>query len=111
MAVSSRHILHQAPVIAALGRSVIGAAMRRVRRDPGAHHRLPELPPAEIVHTVSPRPASLVRDYIRHVGGDPAAYRGSVPPHLFPQWSFPVASRLLAGLPYPLERVLNAGCR
>lgn len=52
-----------------------------------------------------------MRDYLRHVGGDPAAYRGVVPPHLFPQWGFPLAARTLAGVPYPLARVLNGGCR
>ncbi|HZO16682.1 MAG TPA: MaoC/PaaZ C-terminal domain-containing protein [Polyangiaceae bacterium] len=108
MSVSSRHIVHQAPVIAALGRSVIGAAVRRLRKDKG---EIPALPGPELVHAVSPRPKALVRDYIRHVGGDPSAYRGTLPAHLFPQWSFALATRVLEGLPYPLERVLNAGCR
>jgi hypothetical protein len=58
-----------------------------------------------------PRPSALLRDYVRHVGGDPAWYRGRVPAHLFPQWAFPLVSRALAGTPYPLVRVLNAGCR
>jgi acyl dehydratase len=34
-----------------------------------------------------------------------------VPAHFFPQWGFPLAARALAGLPYPLARVVNAGCR
>lgn len=60
---------------------------------------------------VPPRPASLVKDYIRHVGGDPASYRGIVPAHMFPQWGFGLASRALEDIPYPLARVLNGGCR
>jgi acyl dehydratase len=61
--------------------------------------------------TVAPLPADLVRDYVRHVGGDPAAYRGVLPPHLWPQWGFPLAARTLTGIPYPIARVLNGGCR
>jgi acyl dehydratase len=53
----------------------------------------------------------LIRDYLRHVGGDPSAYKGTVPPHLASQWFFPVASRTLAGLDYPLFRMVNGGCR
>jgi hypothetical protein len=34
-----------------------------------------------------------------------------VPAHLFPQWTFPLAARVLRGVPYPLTRILNAGCR
>jgi acyl dehydratase len=56
-------------------------------------------------------PADLIRDYVRHVGGDPSAYRHTVPPHLFPQWGFPLAARTLTDLPYPMFKVLNGGCR
>jgi len=52
-----------------------------------------------------------VHDYVRHVGGDPGWYRGAVPPHMFPQWSFPLLARVMATLPYPTTRVVNAGCR
>jgi len=45
------------------------------------------------------------------VGGDPSAYKGIVPAHLFPQWGFPLATRTLQGLPYPLLKVMNGGCR
>jgi hypothetical protein len=57
------------------------------------------------------RPEALIRDYVRHVGGDPAWYRGIVPAHLFPQWGFPLAAEALSKLHYPLARVMNAGCR
>jgi acyl dehydratase len=61
--------------------------------------------------TLPPRPDALVRDYVAHVGGDPAAYAGRVPPHLFPQWGFPLAAETLASLPYPLAKTMNAGSR
>jgi hypothetical protein len=61
--------------------------------------------------TRSPLPRGLVDDYVRHLGGDPRAYRGELPPHLFPQWCMPALARTLEGLPYPLLRVVNGGCR
>lgn len=106
MVLPFKHLRHQLPVIASLGSTAL-AALRKPA--PGAAP--PVLPSPEIVRTIAPRPAGLVRDYLRHVGGDPAAYRGVVPPHLFPQWGFPLAARTLAGVPYPLARVLNGGCR
>jgi len=69
------------------------------------------LPGPELTARVPGPPAALLRDYLLHVGGDPAAYRGVVPPHLFLQWSLPLAARMLRGLPYPLLRIVNAGCR
>jgi acyl dehydratase len=108
MSVSSLHVFQQGPVIAALARTAAAAALQRRNGHvpappvaPGPWHEA-ELPP---------RPEGLVRDYLRHVGGDPSAYRGTLPPHLFPQWSFPLAARTLAGVSYPLARVMNAGCR
>jgi acyl dehydratase len=91
-----RHLPRQLPVLASLGQAVL------------ARGRAPH---AEIERMIAPLPAALVRDYVAHVGGDPAVYRDTVPPHLFPQWGLPLAAQCLAGLPYPLARVLNAGCR
>lgn len=68
-------------------------------------------PQLELVRTVTPPHPALIRDYVEHVGGDPAAYRASIPPHLFPQWTFPLAARTAARLPYPLTRIVNAGCK
>lgn len=104
MSVSFRHVLEQGPVLAALGR----AAASSLRALPTA---APQIPGPWIEAELAPRPDALVRDYVRHVGGDPAHYRGRVPSHLFPQWGFPLAARALAALPYPLVRVMNAGCR
>ena len=108
MAVSPKFIIHQAPTIAALA-EVIGSAL--YNRATGAELPAPTIPGPEIETTLSPRPDDLVRTYIRNVGGDPSAYRGIVPPHIFPQWGFPLASKALVGLKYPFERIVNAGCR
>jgi len=101
-----KHLRHQLPVIASLAQTALAAA-----RGGKAAGAVPALPSPEIVRTIPPRDPDLVRDYVRHVGGDPGAYRGVLPPHLFPQWGFPLAARTLEGLPYPLARVLNGGCR
>ncbi len=106
MGVSNRHILTQAPVIGALGRTAFAA----FRQKPG-QAAAPTTPGPEFRTEIEPLPAALVKDYIRHVGGDPGAYRGIVPAHLFPQWGFPLATRTLEGLPYPLLKVMNGGCR
>jgi acyl dehydratase len=100
-----KHLRHQLPVIASLAQTAIAAARG------GKGGLTPALPSPEIVKTIAPRSPDLVKDYIRHVGGDPGAYKGVLPPHLFPQWGFPLAARTLEGLPYPLARVLNGGCR
>jgi acyl dehydratase len=109
MAVSNKHVLHQGPVLATLARAGWAALRQQLGRAPASE--VPSLPTPEIVETIPPRPADLVRDYVRHVGGDPSAYRGTIPAHMFPQWGFPLAARTLVGLPYPLVRVLNGGCR
>ena len=44
------------------------------------------------------------------MGGDPSAYKRTLPAHLFPQWGFPLATRVMSTLDYPFARVLNAGC-
>ena len=108
MGVSSRHILRQGPVLAALGRTAAMAARQRVVGD-GEH--APVLPGRELHDDLPPRERGLIDAYVRQVGGDPRAYRGLVPPHLFPQWCFPLLTRTLEGVPYPLLGVVNGGCR
>jgi acyl dehydratase len=103
----AKHILHQGPVLRALGRAALSGLLQRAPRQAAP----PATPGREIQATLPARPEALVRDYLRHVGGDPAAYRGTVPAHLFPQWGFPLAARTLEGLPYPLIKVMNGGCR
>jgi acyl dehydratase len=105
VSVSLRHVLSQGPVIAALARTAAAAALRRPSGAPAP------TPGPWLEAELPARPADLVRDYVRHVGGDPAWYRGVLPPSFFPQWGFPLAARTLVGLSYPLAKVLNAGCR
>jgi len=108
MSVSSRHFLHQGPVIAAVARTAASALFQTLR--PQAAGDMP-VPGPEYTAVSAPLPADLIRDYVNNVGGDPAAYGTTVPAHLFPQWTFPLAARTLTGLPYPLARVVNGGCR
>jgi len=69
------------------------------------------MPGPELVEHLPPRDPRLIHDYVKAVGGDPKAYRGTVPAHMFPQWGFPVLSRALEVLPYNMTRLLNGGCR
>jgi acyl dehydratase len=110
MSVPSKHILQQGPVLAALGRAALAAMKEQIGIN-GVAKAKPALPGPELSEIVPPRPRGLVRDYVKCVGGDPGRYRSALPPHLFPQWSFPVASRTLAGIPYPIVKVMNGGCR
>ncbi|MFV8754076.1 MaoC family dehydratase [Nannocystaceae bacterium ST9] len=109
MPVSPKHILHQGPVIASLGATALTALHRRLGGP------IPEgtgpLPGPELRITVPPRPRDLIHDYVRFCGGDPSSYKHAVPPHLWPQWGFPLAARTLEQLPYPIFKVLNGGCR
>jgi len=107
MSVSLRHVLHQTPVIAAMARTVVSAALAQ-RKGGGT---VPATPGPWIETELPPRPDDLVRDYIRHVGGDPGAYRKTIPGHMFPQWAFALTGRTLIGLPYPMTRAMNGGCR
>ena len=106
MAAPLRHVRHQGPVIAALGRAVLAGATQRFRTPAP-----PVLPGPVTQRVLPPRPAELVRDYIRGVGGSPSAWRGVLPPHFFPQWGFPLAMDTLRDIPYPLFRVMNGGAR
>lgn len=108
MAVPTRYILHQGPVIGAIAR----AALVALRSASGKQNQPPAQVPGPIVSaSIPPRPADMVRDYIRHVGGDPSWYKGQLPAHMFPQWVFPLQARGIEGLQYPIQRVLNGGSR
>jgi hypothetical protein len=110
MSVPNKHVLQQGPVLAALGRAAFAAVKEQIGLN-GHAKSAPPLPSQELSTTIAPRPRDLVRDYVRSVGGDPERYKKTLPPHLFPQWTFPIASRTLAGIPYPLVKVMNGGCR
>lgn len=104
MAVPNRFIWHQAPVIAAIGKSVVSALINKNKGSVST-------PGPVIERTLAPRSKDLVRCYVKTVGGDPSSYKRTLPPHLFPQWGFPLATEVLSGIDYPIARVLNAGCR
>jgi acyl dehydratase len=101
------HLREQGPVVAAMIRA---AASSFTRGDPPLPRPI-DVPTPWIERSVQPPSASLVADYVRHVGGDPAWYRGTIPAHLFPQWGFALAADAMSQLPYALGRVVNAGCR
>jgi acyl dehydratase len=95
-------------MLAMLGKTAVRAFAQRVRPHKGPITFV--TPGPEITRTYPALPDVLLDEYITHVGGDARAYRGIVPPHFFPQWALPVVSEVLAPLPYPILRVLNAGC-
>jgi len=103
-------IVHQRQTIASLGEVAAMAIGQRLGGGESAG-ATPALPSAEQTLVIPPRPKGLVGDYLRRVGGDPSSYRERVPPHMFPQWVFPAAGKTLRGVPYPLFKMLNGGCR
>lgn len=107
MGVPYRHIPKQTAVLAGFGR-LAGAAIRQ-RLGGGASEM--QIPGPRLTRVVGARDPQLVRDYVRWCGGDPSAYRGRLPAHLFPQWGFPLLGDAISGVTYPLARVLNGGCR
>lgn len=102
MSASLTHVFRQGPVLKAL----VQTAMAGVGKGP-----VGGVPGPIINETQPPRNPGMVRDYIRHTGGSPRAYGATLPPHLFPQWCFPLIARLIKGVPYDMKKVLNAGCR
>ncbi len=108
MAVPTKFIAHQGPILAALGRTAFAALKQQaVGSKPGPL----VLPGPEVRRTVPPRSPALVKAYTRNVGGDPRVWARELPPHLFPQWGFGLASLTLESIPYPLVKVMNGGCR
>lgn len=108
MSVPFRHIFRQGPMIATVARAGVGSVSHRLRRSkPGSA----SCPGPLVEATLPARNQRLIDDYIRHVGGDPGWYAGSVPPHLFCQWGLPLFARALKNSSYPVSRVINAGCR
>lgn len=109
MAVSTRHVLSQGPALLGMGKTALGALEQRLGL--GRSRGAPVVPGPEFRASFPPRPPELVRDYVRHVGGDPSAYRRRVPAHLFPQWGFALTGKTLEGLEYPMLAAMNGGCR
>jgi acyl dehydratase len=107
MSVSTKHILHQGPVLAGLGKTVLAGLEQKIF---GSGDEV-EVPGPIIEDVFSPRPRDLVDDYVKHVGGNPNHYQDVLPPHMFPQWGFALAPQTLRGLPYPITSAMNGGCR
>ena len=108
MSASKRFIVHQHAVIQALGGMAAMAVRQRLGRGPSS----PVATPGPLLtQTVPPRSPGLVRAYVQSMGGDPDRHRRVLPAHLFPQWGFPLLASTLRDFPYPILRVLNAGCR
>jgi hypothetical protein len=108
MNVPIRYTLSHGPALAALAR----VALSSLRKDAtSTRDKAPPVPGPWIEARLPQQPPDLVRDYIRHVGGDPGWYRGRLPSHFFPKWGFPLGARALEGFGYPLARGVNAGCR
>jgi hypothetical protein len=101
MPVPIRYTLAHGPVIAALGR----VAMSGLRKETPSH--APVVPSPWVEARLPPRPADIVRDYIRNAGGDPGWYKNRVPAHFFPQ-GFARPARL-QGL--VSARAYERGCR
>lgn len=110
MSVPFKYVFHQGPVIGAFLQSAVGIAKQSVFKT-SAPKTAPVVPGPVVETTTGPLPDNLINDYVKHVGGDPSWYKRTVPAHLFPQWIFPISQQTLGGLPYPIEKVMNGGCR
>ncbi len=99
-------------MLAALGKTAARAISQQLEKQLGRPAANPaSVPSALITRTLHAPSPELLDAYIAHVGGDPRAYKGTVPPHFFPHWVMPVAADTLSHVPYPITRVLNGGCR
>jgi hypothetical protein len=106
MAIPSRHLAEQGRVISALGRTAAIA----LKQNLSGSRKVNQVPGPVMHEQVVPPSRELVADYVRLVGGTPKSYAKTLPAHLFPQWTFPMAARALEGIDYPIQKVLNGGC-
>src|SRR5437763_8732707 len=98
---AATHIQNQSRVIGALLGTVARSSWRK---RPGARAVAPPtVPGPELSDRVTSPSTRLVRDYGRLFGATSDAR--TVPAHLFPQWTFPLAARVLGEVPYDLPRV------
>lgn len=109
MSVSSRYVLSQGPMLAALGKTAARALSQQLGGKKNAGSA--QVPSPELTRTMPAPAGELLDAYVAHVGGDARAYRNTVPAHFFSHWVMPVAADTLVGIPYPLTKVLNGGCR
>jgi acyl dehydratase len=108
MSVSNRYLLEHGSTLGAIGRvALVSIEQQLFKKIPkGA----PQVPGPTLEATYPARSQDLIRDYVKHVGGDPSAYKNTLPPHMWPQWGFGLGGRVLDGVPYPISKVLNGGC-
>lgn len=95
---------HQGPMLATLGRAALSA--RTTADGPP-----PSTPGPVLEDEVAAPATALVNAYLCWSGARADTQRGTLPPHMFPQWGFPLMARTLVGLPWRLDKVLNQGCR
>lgn len=106
MTIPIRFARHQRPVLRGMGELALAGLV------PGPLRGTPPTVPGEwIERRVPPIPDALLDAYAEHVGASRSTYAGSLPPHLFPHWAFPMSGELMRGLRYPLLRAVNAGCK
>jgi acyl dehydratase len=108
MSVSLKYVRYQGPVLRGMGEAAFMAFKQRAGWTTAS---APIVPGPVHTVTVPARPPELINAYIRHVGGDPSGYRGKVPAHFFPQWTFPLTGKLVDGLKYPMLSAMNGGCK
>ncbi|MFT7582239.1 MAG: acyl dehydratase [Myxococcota bacterium] len=104
MAAKIALVRHQIPVLKALGSSLLDAALGRKRPATA-------IPGPELVGLAAAHDHEHIQTYVAATGGDPGLYGDTVPAHMFSQWCYPTIWRSLAGIPYPLSKALNGGCR
>lgn len=110
MSVSTKFVLEQGPTLKGMGGAALGVLKQRLGLAKASSGEV-TLPGPEVRVTYPPRDPALVSAYVRHVGGDPSAYKRRVPAHMFPQWAFGLIGPCLEGTRYPLLGAMNGGCR
>jgi acyl dehydratase len=105
MKTSPALLRYQGPMLAALGRTALG-----ILKGVDTTAKL-ETPGPMFSEIVEPRADELIDAYLDWCGTNRASYKDTLPPHLYPQWGFPLLSKTLANLPYKLTSVLNQGTR
>ena len=101
--INPRFLLEQGPMLKTLGQVALATATGKIGSEK------PTTPGKKFAATLQPRSNELIDAYAEWSGASPSEYANEVPPHLFPQWSFPLASAAIADIPYKLTGVLNQG--
>ncbi len=96
-------------MVRALGRTAISSMSSKKLKSKPATKLREDDSWLELVQ--APPSFSLIKAYLVHLGVDPSLYRNEIPPHLFPQWSLPLALAAMRVGQYPLLRSVNGGCR